>query len=294
MQRNYHKLKTVLIIANPKAGKGKPLKKLPLVQSHLETIGYASIIYFTQNMSDYKGINEAIQINENADCLIVIGGDGTLNDVINSIPDNFKIPLIVLPCGTGNDFATYLYPDKSNEEVLNGLLKKETLNIDIGECNGKKFINGLGIGFDGWVAKKAAEGVSWVPVFLKYHFAILRGLFTYKSFYTSLGQSLIIAIANGPCYGGGFKIAPNADPTDGLLDLWQIKPIPVLMRPYFLSLIKKGGHANIAGPYSHQTIREINIQCHKALPAHLDGEYFEAERFEVRVLEERVRFITIS
>lgn len=284
-------MKTVLIIANPKAGKGKPLKKLPLVQSHLKTIGYASEVYLTQNTSDYSGIQEAIKAYKNLDYLLIIGGDGTLNDVVNAVPENFETPLIVLPCGSGNDFATYLYGKKSIEEILNGLLKNETININIAECNGQKFINGLGIGFDGWVAKKANAGAKWIPVLLKYNLAILRGLFTYRSFYTSLGQSLIIAIANGPTYGGGFRVAPEADPTDGLLDLWHIKPIPVFKRPYFLSLIKKGGHAIEPGPYTHQTIKEITIQCYKNLPAHLDGEYFEADKFEVKMLDMSFRFV---
>lgn len=284
-------MKQVLIIANPKAGGGKPLKKLPSVQNYLQSIGYPSEIYLTQNTSDYSGIQEAINANKNLACLLIIGGDGTLNDVINSVPENFETPLIVLPCGSGNDFATFLYAKKPIEEILNGLLKNETVNINIAECNGQKFINGLGIGFDGWVAKKANSGANWIPVFLKYNLAILRGLFTYKSFYTNIGQSLIIAIANGPTYGGGFRIAPEADPSDGLLDLWQIKPIPILKRPYFLSLIKKGRHASIPGPYSHQTLKEITIQCYKNLPAHLDGEYFEADTFVVKMLNTSVRFI---
>ena len=284
-------MKTVLIIANPKAGKGKPLKNLPEVQNHLQSIGYISETYFTQNTTDYEGIQGAIDALKKLDCLVVIGGDGTLNDVVNSIPVDFRIPIILLPCGSGNEFATYLYGKRTIPEILNSLLKNEIITINIGECNGQKFINGLGIGFDGWVAKKANAGATWIPVLLKYNLAILQGLFTYKSFYTNLGQSLIIAIANGPTYGGGFRIAPQADPTDELLDLWQIKPIAVAKRPYFLSLIKKGGHATIPGPYSHQTLKEITIQCYKNLPAHMDGEYFEAERFEVKMLEMKVGFL---
>jgi YegS/Rv2252/BmrU family lipid kinase len=284
-------MKTVLIIANPKAGKGKPLKNLPEVHNHLQSIGYISETYFTQNTTDYEGIQGAIDALKKLDCLVVIGGDGTLNDVVNSIPVDFRIPIILLPCGSGNDFATYLYGKRTIPEILNSLLKNEIITINIGECNGQKFINGLGIGFDGWVAKKANAGATWIPVLLKYNLAILQGLFTYKSFYTNLGQSLIIAIANGPTYGGGFRIAPQADPTDELLDLWQIKPIAVAKRPYFLSLIKKGGHATIPGPYSHQTLKEITIQCYKNLPAHMDGEYFEAEQFEVKMLEMKVGFL---
>jgi YegS/Rv2252/BmrU family lipid kinase len=264
---------------------------LPEVQNHLQSIGYISETYFTQNTTDYEGIQGAIDALKKLDCLVVIGGDGTLNDVVNSIPVDFRIPIILLPCGSGNDFATYLYGKRTIPEILNSLLKNEIITINIGECNGQKFINGLGIGFDGWVAKKANAGATWIPVLLKYNLAILQGLFTYKSFYTNLGQSLIIAIANGPTYGGGFRIAPQADPTDELLDLWQIKPIAVAKRPYFLSLIKKGGHATIPGPYSHQTLKEITIQCYKNLPAHMDGEYFESERFEVKMLEMKVGFL---
>ena len=120
-------MKQVLIIANPKAGKGEPLKKLHEVQNHLQMIGYISEIYFTKNTTDYAGIQDAINAFKKPDCLIIIGGDGTLNDVINSIPKDFKTPLIVLPCGSGNDFATYLYGKKSVPEILNGLLKNETI-----------------------------------------------------------------------------------------------------------------------------------------------------------------------
>lgn len=284
-------MKTILIIANPKAANGQALKKIELVQNHLLSLGFTSTVYITQNTADYDGIRETITKISLPEYLVIIGGDGTLNDVINSIPEGFTTPVIILPCGSGNDFATYLHGKKTIPEILNGLKKNKTIQINIGECNGQKFINGLGIGFDGWVAQKANAGATWIPVILKYNLAILRGLFTYKSFYTNLGQSLIIAIANGPTYGGGFRIAPQADPTDGLLDLWQIKPIAVAKRPYFLSLIKKGGHANTPGPYSHQTLKKITIQCYKNLPAHLDGEYFEAERFEVRMLEEKVGFV---
>jgi diacylglycerol kinase (ATP) len=286
-------LKKILIIANPKAGKGKAVHNLAFIQMHLEKIGFISQVYFTQNTNDQTGISEVVNTYPNIDGLLILGGDGTLNDVVNALPVDYIIPLLILPCGSGNDFSSYLYPKKSIEDILNLLIKRKTTAIDMAECNGKKFINGLGIGFDGWVAKKANEGASWIPVFLKYNLAILRGLFTYKSFYTSLGQNLIIAVANGPTYGGGFKIAPEANPTDGFLDLWQIKPIPSYKRPYYLELIKKGKHQNKKGPYQHELVKEIEIICYKKLPAHLDGEYFESDRFKVNLTGHKLIFISI-
>jgi len=284
-------MNTLLIIANPFAGKGKPIKSLVLIEKQLNLMGLKYQIYLTQQTADIEGIQYAILRVENASAIIVVGGDGTLNDVVNALSETNKTPLIVLPCGSGNDFASFLYGKKSIEDILNGLIIFKTVIVDIGECNGKRFINNLGIGFDGWVAKKANEGPAWIPATLKYNFAILRGLLTFRSFYTNLGQALIIAIANGPSYGGGFLISPGANISDNLLDLWHIKPIEIIQRPYFLSLIKKGKHANSNGPYQHQTLKEINIQCHKEIPAHIDGEPFEAISFSVKLLEMKISFI---
>ena len=276
-------MKKVLIISNPLAGKGKPIKALSKVTQILQNSDFSIVKYFTISKSDYSGIINAINTNSDIDLLIVSGGDGTLNDVVNSIPEEFKIPIIVLPCGSGNDFATYLYGNKTIDEILRNLQAPKTTNINIGICNGKKFINGLGIGFDGWVAKKAAEGVKYIPPSLKYYTAILRGIFTFRSFNTNLGKALIIAVANGPTYGGGFRIAPEANPTDGFFDLWHIKPIKVLKRALYLDIIKKGKHKNDGITFDFKLLKEIKITCERTVPAHLDGEYLESDIFEVKI-----------
>jgi diacylglycerol kinase (ATP) len=284
-------LKKVLIILNPVAGKGKSLMDLPEVQTHLKAIGYLVQVYQTSQNADYTGINNAIEIEVDLHAIVVMGGDGTLNDVINCLPKNNEVPLLVLPCGSGNDFATFWHGSITNKQILEKLVEFKVQKVDCGKCNERLFINGLGIGFDGWVAGKANDGPQYLPASFKYHLAILRGLFTYKSFYTNHGQSLIIAVANGITYGGGFKIAPNANPSDGKLDLWQIKPISVGKRPYFLDLIKKGKHESIPGPYEHSLIEEISIISYKPLPAHLDGEYFESETFKISVISHYITLV---
>lgn len=284
-------LKSALIISNPLAGKGKPLKIVNLVNDFLVEIGFDVFEYYTKNKNDYDGIKKTIIANSKLDLLIISGGDGTLNDVVNAVPDGFNTPIIILPCGSGNDFANYLYGKKSLIEILTKLNNLKTINIDIGACNGKKFINGLGIGFDGWVAQKAAEGVKFVHPALKYYIAILRGIFTFKSFETDIGKSLIIAIANGPTYGGGFKIAPGANPSDGFFDLWHIKPIATYKRAFYLDFIKKGKHRNDEITFEHKTIKEIIIKCNKSIPAHLDGEYFESTVFYVKMANNQLVFV---
>lgn len=281
-------LKKVLIILNPMAGKGKSLLDLPEVTTYLNSLGFEIELYQTVKNGDYIGINNAIIVQVSLYAIVVMGGDGTLNDVVNGLPQNYQTPMLVLPCGSGNDFATFWHGKISNKEILQKLIEPKVLKVDCGKCNDRLFINGLGIGFDGWVAGKANDGPQFLPASLKYHWAILRGLFTYKSFYTNLGQSLIIAIANGSSYGGGFKIAPNADPCDGRLDLWQIRPISVAQRPFYLNRIKKGHHASLPGPYQYSSIESITIISYKSLPAHLDGEYFESHTFTIQVLKGKV------
>ncbi|MCC6721213.1 MAG: YegS/Rv2252/BmrU family lipid kinase [Bacteroidia bacterium] len=284
-------MKNALIISNPVAGKGKTLKIINKVFEILQNFEFNYTLYLTKSKCDYQGIQNTISKNSNIDLLIISGGDGTLNDVVNALPDDYKTPIIILPCGSGNDFATYLYEDKTIDEILRILKSPKELHVNIGICNGKKFINGLGIGFDGWVAKKANERVKYIPPILKYYAAILSGIFTFKSFDTNLGKALIIAIANGPTYGGGFKIAPNADPTDWYFDLWHIKPIPIIKRIFYLDIIKNGKHNFNNSFFEFRKIDNLKIECELQMPAHLDGEYFESSIFEISISKFNLLFL---
>lgn len=274
------------------AGKGKPVKELYSVKTQLQQLGFEVTEYQTLQMCDYQGIAQALQSKSDFFAIVVMGGDGTLNDVVNSVPEKFETPLLILPCGSGNDFATFLHGKAPQKEILTKLTNPKLHKMDCGKCNNKLFINGLGIGFDGWVAGEANAGPQFIPASLKYHLAILRGLFSFRSFYTNLGQSLILAIANGATYGGGFKIAPVADAVDGKLDLWIIKPIKWFKRPYYLDKIKKGKHAGAQGPYQWTLIETLSIISHKTLPAHLDGEYFESDTFEISILKHHLSLIS--
>lgn len=285
--------KQVYVVVNPKSGKGRALKELPGVQQFFRKQGIEPEVYYTRKPSDYDGIKALLNRTDSSGLLVVMGGDGTLNDVVNSLPDQSQLPVLVLPCGSGNDFAGFWHQQATVSDILLALGSASVRSVDCGICNGKKFINGLGIGFDGWVAGKATQGSRWLPARLKYHWAILQGLFRFRSFHTNFGSSLIVAIANAPTYGGGFKIAPEADPCDGKLDFWHIKPIQRLKRPYYLDKIKKGRHKSLNGPYQHQQIEQLNIICGQKMPAHIDGEYFEDNRFVVQVIRAFAPMVSI-
>ncbi|MCB9252630.1 MAG: hypothetical protein H6605_09180 [Flavobacteriales bacterium] len=275
-------LKQVLIVLNPVSGKGKALKLLPAVKDYLAQNSIPFELYKTEEKDTILKLQAEFLAQAPDTMLLVMGGDGTLNKVVNALGNRKDLPIMILPAGSGNDFSSHIYPECSSLEILGYLKKPKLKPVDVWTCNRHRFVNGLGIGFDGWVANRATGSLPWIPASLKYHLAIFAGLFFYKSFECNFGRSLILALSNGQTYGGGFKIAPGADLSDGKLEFWRIKPIPFWKRPIYLSKIKRGIHANVVGPYEVLKISEISIELKEPIDAHLDGEYFISRTFNIK------------
>ncbi len=218
----------------------------------------------------------------------MIGGDGTLNDVVNALP-SFDIPLHIIPAGSGNDFHQLTSHRSLNS---NSDLSKELVYSDIWSCNGMLFHNGVGLGFDGSIAHQTQYSkIKWLPLGLKYWFAIFRNIFTYRSKKCVIksedgsydGLSFMISVANGTQYGGGFKVAPDAQRDDGLLDVVIIHKIHPLKRLVYVPKVEKGEHMNL-DIVQHFRTNNLSIEYTEEIPVHLDGEVISASRFEFKHL----------
>ena len=141
------KLKTenrhIAIVCNPKSGKGKPLKLLPKFEAFVISFGFSFELF----------IDKLPATLENFTDLVMMGGDGTINYVVNHFKE-ISIPIGIIRCGTGNDFTELLFGKKSMEQHFETALFALPKLVDAGICNGKLFTNGVGIGFDGWVVHK--------------------------------------------------------------------------------------------------------------------------------------------
>src|SRR5688500_3591141 len=221
--------KHIAIVCNPQAGNGEALRRADKIVIALKD---KEITYslFTARWPEVW--NEITQV-------WIVGGDGTLNYFINQYPD-LQIPLSIFEGGTGNDFRELLYGTISVEEQIKVVLNNRIHLVDAGSCNGKLFLNGVGISFDGAIVKdlvcqKKANGKS------AYLVSILKNIFFYKETKCSIifdehtirQECFMINIANGKAYGGGFKVAPKASITDGLLDLNIISNIASFKRLYY-------------------------------------------------------------
>lgn len=225
----------------------------------------------------------------------IVGGDGTLNYFINQYPQ-MHLPITPLGGGSGNDFRWMLYGDCGVEEQIEKVLKGATQQIDAGCCNGRLFLNGIGIGFDGTIVKKLM-GKQKAPGKLSYYAAILKQILFYREFPFRFGgvkgdlyqKAFMLTIANGRRFGGGFTVAPLARPDDGLLDLVIINAISPLHRLRYLPVMEKGKHLSLSFVY-HQQQTEIQITTAGTVSAHCDGEYFESDSFRITVLPNAFTF----
>ncbi|MCB0751516.1 MAG: YegS/Rv2252/BmrU family lipid kinase, partial [Ignavibacteriae bacterium] len=231
-------MKKYIYIVNPVSGKGRGKKVIPLIHSVSKGLGVDYNIIETKGTLDASRI--ASEYSNDKNIIISVGGDGTLNEVINGIDLNTGITLSVLPVGSGNDFVKNLNYAKNIKDNLSFILQsnhENIINVDVGEVSFtenndhkttkyNRFINNLGIGFDAYVGflnqnNKILSGLT------SYILAVIKALFNYNMISIDLesnnsfikGEKLMISIGNGISSGGGFYLNPNAKVDDGILDL---------------------------------------------------------------------------
>lgn len=296
-----------LFVINPAAGKGKALNSLEKIKDYL----YRKKVEHHIEISEFPGhiINLVEKLSDNFTHLISVGGDGTLNEVINGINPDSNLSLGVLPLGTGNDFARNLRLDKNIDRNLNLIFNSTTVrNFDIGSVkikeNGReinfRFINSLGIGFDALVAKlnqrsKRLNGI------VSYVYAVLAGLMNYRPLDVVLnadtvkieGKKLLITVGNGLTSGGGFYLTPNAKIDDNLLDICVIDHMSKLkiLRKLPLDVMNKLESAKEANFFNSE---KIEIKLNTPYYVHADGEIISerASEISVTILKNKLKIIS--
>lgn len=278
-------IKKIALLCNPLAGAGRAVVltdqiALALKKKHIDYQTFSN--FWPPTFETFTDI-------------WIIGGDGTLNHFINRYPDA-QLPLGIFGGGTGNDFHWLLYGTKTFDDQVDTMLHAEPQAIDVGTCNGLYFINGLGIGFEGAVAK-ALTGKKKLPGKASFMLTVLEKIFRYRSkiYWVETdtiqfaGKKLFIDISNGKRAGGGFHIAPDARADDGWLDIVTADAMSPLKRLYYLPVIEKGKHMNLSCVIHFQA-RRLMIESEGTIEYHTDGEYHEAGKLEIGIKEASFKF----
>lgn len=283
MQEGGHR--NIAIVCNPLAGSGRASGIGRNIQLILETKNVLHSLFIDKWPVSFYSYSD----------IWIVGGDRTLNYFINKYPDT-TLPLVIFNGGTGNDFHWLLYGSKTIEEQVEIAMYAEPRPIDAGRCNERYFINGVGIGFEGEVAK-ALTGKKKLSGKTSFLLTILKKIFSYRSKHYEVktesknleGKKLLIDISNGRRAGGGFHIAPVAEANDGLLDVVIANALTPLQRLRYLPVIEKGKH--LALPFiNHFTSRNIKVTSGAIIQYHLDGEYFEATQLDVEIMSKKFLF----
>ena len=226
----------------------------------------------------------------------IVGGDGTLNYFINHYPQ-FHLPMAIFKGGTGNDFQWMLYADMTVAQQVEHVLGAAPKKVDAAYCNNHLFLNGVGIGFDGKVVQDLLGSKKWNGK-LSYYKVVLQNIFFFRDFLCTVSNAgfhwgkkcLMISVANGRRYGGGFAVNPGGLIIDKQLDIYIIGRITPILRFRYLSLIEKGTHVNL--PFvTYLKTSSIHIKAEGIVPAHVDGEYFDASEFVIECLPSRFAFL---
>ncbi|WOK06429.1 diacylglycerol kinase family lipid kinase [Imperialibacter roseus] len=291
----------LLLMVNPAAGYGKGAKIVGEVEKFLRTNDLVYESFFTKKGQNAKAIVKR-RLDESFTDLLVIGGDGTLNDAINGIGDNTQVVVNVISTGTGNDFIKSVDVGSNLLQQLDTLLHGVEKTIDLGVCNERLFHNGVGIGFDGQIVADMKQKKK--PLLLwgygAYLYRVLRILSSYQEKQLSFSidgkkytkKVLLLTVANGTTFGGGFVLTPDAKVDDGLLDVCLIERILPWNRFLSLSKLGAGRHGKLE-EVSFFKASHVSIEADKKQWMHIDGELLGHPPFEINInkkaLKVRVR-----
>ncbi|OZM56099.1 hypothetical protein CIB95_13400 [Lottiidibacillus patelloidae] len=290
-------MKKHVFIVNPNSASGKGKRTWMKVERYLISNNIPYSIYFTSREGEATEIVKQIvadKMHDEIKSLIIIGGDGTVQEAISGLP-NKEVPFTfgVIAGGTGNDFVRSIGQDKHPIKALKRIEKmKNVTGIDVGfyqlqnsEAQGR-FVNALGAGFDAEVGKKANNSKikSWLNTFglgsLSYVIALISLIITYKR--TNLTINVdgknhdfsnvwFITVANGPFYGGGMKISPNSSNQDGALDVIIVHNLSRLKLLTLFGLVFIGKHLQMKEVATFKG-KEIYLESEEKILIHADGE----------------------
>ena len=299
------------IIVNPTSGRGTAAEAVPDLDRFLREHNMDFDLVLTERPEHAVELAEQAAL-DGFDVVVVAGGDGTANEVLNGLmlakqagADGVALGMIAI--GRGNDFAFGVNVPQGLEEGCRVLLEDFRSSMDVGLVTGglypegRYFGNGVGIGFDAVVGFEALK-MTRLQGFLSYIVAAVKTIFLYYKAplvriefdgKTEEKYALMVSIMNGRRMGGGFMMAPESGIDDGLLDLCIAEQVS---KARIFALIPRFMAGTQASQPSIQTGRTRSIvvtALEGSLPAHADGETLctEGEQLNVEILPRQIEII---
>ncbi len=303
-----HLNETVYFIVNPVAGNEESLKIWKKAEGILKSKAVPHEVFFTREKGHALRLTKEILSGTKQDTrVIAVGGDGTINEMINGAIGFPHAIIGSLAAGSGNDYVRGIQKTESMEEALSLFQDNAFNTIDIGQfmTNGKVgyFVNSLGMGIDAEISDEANRSPlkKWFNFVragnLIYLFIFIKKLFSYKPSCMELiidgNRHLLkkvwfVVIANQPYFGGGMKISPMSKVDDGRLNVIAVHDITLLKLLTVFITVLWGGHLNIKNVDSFSG-KMIKMKNKGSVKIQSDGEIVGRDEVAAMVLKEKMR-----
>lgn len=277
------------ILLNPKAGGGSACERAEALTEQVRgVVGELECIVAESPEAMLEAAERAARAG--AGRVIVAGGDGTVNTALNGlarVPDALsRITLGILPAGTGNDLATALGVPRDMDAAIAALAGGRTIDLDLGEVNGRMFANASCGGYFGEVSQATTVELKSFAGRLAYVLAGARVLLTHEVVTAEVraetrwgaldwqGPVSLFAVCNGVTAGGGHPLAPDASVSDGWLDVVFVNDVSALGLAAVLLRMAGGGHLDDPRVSGFQ-VRSLDLHFERPVPINVDGEAFE-------------------
>jgi YegS/Rv2252/BmrU family lipid kinase len=289
----------ILVIVNPKAGGGKTLRLLPKISRWLSRSPHEFTFRITRSLDHMRSeIIDAVKQGMNA--VLLLGGDGTVHQALPILAKT-DIPFGFLPCGRGNDFSRNVGASLNLKNNCYLPSHPSIFEHDLPRINHIPFISIAYVGFDSEVNRLANDGKGVWGGKLGYIVCVLKALRKFRPFEIEIDiddnrlreRVMMVTIANGPFYGGGMKIAPEALMNDGILNICIVKEISKLELLRQFPKVYNGTHT------SHPKIimktgKKIRLVSEEDREIFADGEYLGKLPAECTIGEQTIRILSSS
>ncbi|WP_125206413.1 diacylglycerol/lipid kinase family protein [Capsulimonas corticalis] len=298
-------MKTLLIV-NPTAGQGRPQELL--AEADAFTREFVSEIIVTQSSGHAEAAARRAAENRSAECVLVAGGDGTVNEVLNGLlagrsDDGATLPMGIIPLGTQNVLAHELgVPRGGFAEIAEMVRKGHTRDIDVGEAQGRYFALMAGFGFDAAVVGEIVQPMKELMGPAAYVFGTLGALAKYRSTSIKLTldseeirtEAFLVVVANSALYAyRQIRLAPFAVVDDGWLDICVFERAPTDRVGFLTQIMAALAGRHLKDPrVRYYRARRIQIESDPPIQGQLDGDMYHYTPMTITLEPRALRVLT--